>query len=74
MLLSKRMKCEVCQEEAFVRFSPDLDIDGLGACEKHKDDVDMAYIILITSGKEEYEKFIKSLKRRESQPIKPNNK
>jgi hypothetical protein len=58
------MKCEICGEEAVYRFSPDLDIQGLRACEKHKEDMQVAYIILIQQGRDKYEKFIKPIKNK----------
>lgn len=57
------MKCEICNEEAVYRFSPDLDIDGLGGCEKHKESVQVAYYILINIGEKEYKSFLKSLQK-----------
>lgn len=56
------MKCEICGEEAVYRLSPDLDINGLGACEKHKRDVQLAYTILLQYGEKEYKEFVKNLK------------
>ena len=59
------MKCEICKEEAIYRFSPDLDINGLEACEKHKQDIEIAYMILLTDGEEAYKSFLNSLKKPE---------
>jgi hypothetical protein len=57
-----KMKCEICGEEAGYRLSPDLDINGLGACEKHVRDMQVAYFILFQEGEEEFNEFIKNLK------------
>jgi hypothetical protein len=65
------MKCEICNNEAAYRFSPDLDIDGLGACETHKEFVQLAYYILLNEGEKAYNSFINSLKKSESQPKPP---
>jgi len=54
------MKCEICGKKAVYRFSPDLDIAGLGSCKKHKRDMQQAIILLLSEGKKEYEDFIKS--------------
>ena len=58
------MKCEICDEEARYKLSPDLDINGLGTCEKHKQDMWLAYFILCQFGENEYNKFIKNLKKK----------
>ena len=62
------MKCEICGEEAVYRFSPDLDIDGLGSCEVHKGNVEIAYYILLNDGLKAFQSFINSLKKDESPP------
>jgi hypothetical protein len=56
--------CEICGKKALFLFSPDLDIQGLGACKKHKEDMQLAYIILLSKdgGEKEYNDFIKQLK------------
>ena len=55
-------RCEICGKEATARLSPDLDIDGLGVCGEHEEIVRLAYIILVTSGEEEYNSFVKGVK------------
>ena len=41
-----------------------MDIKGLGACRKHKRDMQYAYIILVsTKDAKQYEDFIKGLKK-----------
>lgn len=58
----KVLKCEICGKKATKRFSPDMDIVGIGSCTKHLDDMIIAYMILIQEGMKPYEDFIKSLK------------
>ena len=60
------MKCELCKKEATHRFSPDLDIDGLGACDIHKESVEIAYFILLNVGLEAFHSFLKSLQKNEA--------
>ena len=60
------MKCEICGEEAIYRFSPDLDINGLEACEKHKQDMQIAYVILLTDGEKACKSFLNSLEKTEA--------
>ena len=31
------MKCLACSKDATVRYSPDLDIKGIGACDEHSE-------------------------------------
>jgi len=57
------MKCEICNGEAVYRFSPDVDIEGLGACEKDREYVQAAYIILVNEGSEAFNSFMKSLRK-----------
>ena len=60
------VKCEICDEEAVCGFSPDMDIEGLGACEKHRDDVRLAYYILFQEGEREYKEYIENLKNKQN--------
>jgi len=60
------MKCEICGQEATHRLSPDLDIDGLGGCDKHGEDMQIAYYILLNIGEKEYQSFLKSLQKTEA--------
>jgi hypothetical protein len=62
------MKCEICGEEAVYRFSPDLDIDGLGACETHKEKMEYAYFILLNEGLKPFQSYMKSLEKSETPP------
>jgi hypothetical protein len=57
------MKCEICGEKAMWRFSPDLDVEGIGACQIHKESVRLAYYILCDEGEKEYDIYIKWLRR-----------
>lgn len=45
--LSENYPCNVCGNPGTGRFSPDLDIKGLVYCEKHKDEVQMVYVMLL---------------------------
>jgi hypothetical protein len=60
------LSCVICGKKAKWRYSPDLDIRGIGACSKHREDVGMAYLILTTNFEDEkskeYHRFIKSHK------------
>lgn len=55
------VKCEICNKKAIYRLSPDMDIKGLGACMKHKEDVYIGYTILMSGGQKEYEEYLKAL-------------
>lgn len=52
------MKCEICGAETNLQLSPDLDVEGLGTCEKDKEDMQTAYIILLSFGEKAYRDFI----------------
>ncbi len=41
-------RCQKCDKQAKYFFSPDLDIRGLGACEEHKEEVQMEYFIMMS--------------------------
>lgn len=58
------MKCLVCGKLAKWRWSPDLDIDGIGACDKHQEDVQLAYVMLLQQDEEMFESYITSLRRK----------
>lgn len=47
------------------RLSPDLDIQGLGSCELHREIMRQAYLILMTMGEDEYQALIDEVKRSE---------
>ena len=52
------MICIICKKKAKWSFSPDLDIEGLGACSKHKIDVGDAYMMLCLGNREMYQTLI----------------
>ena len=57
--------CVVCGRRAKWRFSPDLDIRGIGACQRDLEDVRMAYIILLGEGGEKmFKSFIEGVKKK----------
>lgn len=56
------MKCLICGKKAVHRFSPDLDIEGLGSCNEHVEDVQMAYMMLMQGEHEMYASFVKRRK------------
>jgi len=41
------MECWICNKKAVVRYSPDLDIRGVGACKRHKTKVLAAMYLAI---------------------------
>lgn len=55
MCIIKEMQCSYgkCKNKAKWRWSPDIDIQGLLACDKHQASVLRAYMVLVTSGDEE---------------------
>lgn len=57
------MKCIVCGLKATKRFSPDLDIQGIGACKKHIEDVRLAYVMLLQGDEKMYNSYIKKLQK-----------
>lgn len=42
-----KKQCFKCGKRAYHRFSPDLDISGLGACKRHLKSVQHAYAMLL---------------------------
>ena len=53
------MNCIKCGKKAIKAFSPDLDINGLGACEKCISNVSLAYLMIIQGTPEMAEDFTK---------------
>lgn len=45
--------CSVCDEKAVGCYSPDLDVHGLCFCKKHKEDIWMAYIAILSGSSKE---------------------
>ena len=60
------MLCVICKKKAKYKYSPDIDINSIGACAKHKQYVGVAYMILCENFEDkeanEYNKFIKAHK------------
>lgn len=52
------MKCIKCEKPATKRFSPDLDIKGIGTCDEHEDEIRID-LLLATCNKDGWEKFDK---------------
>lgn len=50
------MTCIKCGKPATKRFSPDLDIEGMGACDEHAHELQMDLIISTIEGWEWFEK------------------
>ena len=46
-------KCIKCGAEATARFSPDMDIEGIGACAEHKEEIrnDLFYAVILNTWK-----------------------
>ena len=59
----KKQQCIVCGKDAVYIYSPDLDIQGLGACEKHNTDVSTAYGILIFIGEDDFNMYLDACKK-----------
>lgn len=57
------MKCCICNKLATGSISPDLDIEGIGFCDEHKDKVMFAYTILMYEGEDAFKNYIKNLKK-----------
>jgi hypothetical protein len=55
--------CVICNKYAKFRFSPDLDISGLGACNKHLEDVRIIYSLLLSGNEDLAYKLINSAKK-----------
>lgn len=56
--LKNNMQCAKCSKPVVHRWSPDLDLNWIGACEEHKELVEMAYIALCTSGYRMYKQVL----------------
>lgn len=56
------IKCIKCGKDGIGRYSPDLDIDGIGFCKEHQEDVMLGYAALISGDKEMAESFFKGEK------------
>ena len=56
------MKCIICSKKAIGRFSPDLDINGIGFCKKHKEQVTLGYMALLQGDKKLADTLLAQLK------------
>jgi hypothetical protein len=57
--MTNKIVCEICGKKAVFFFSPDLDIQGLGACKKHKKVIQVAYLVLMMNGEQAYYDILK---------------
>jgi len=57
------MSCYLCGKKSIGRYSPDLDIRGVGFCKKHKDEVFMRLLILMEEMENKPKKKSKTIKR-----------
>jgi hypothetical protein len=51
------MNCYICNKKAIGRLSPDLDINGIGYCLKHKTILHGAYIALMNGNNKIFEQL-----------------
>ncbi len=56
-------KCIICDKKATKRFSPDLDIRGLGSCDKHENDVQFGYVMLMQGDDKMFEAWLKGMRK-----------
>lgn len=54
--------CNVCGKDAIGRYTPDMDIKGLGYCKKHKKEVQLAYMMILQDTPDMARKFMKGWK------------
>jgi len=66
--------CHVCEKEATHRFSPDLDVKGIGACNEHLEVVRMAYMLLMTGEHKEFDRVMKRERNAYKKSLKPKTK
>ena len=55
------MKCIKCGKKATKRYSPDLDIEGIGVCDEHEQEVQLD-IMLVSMGEKDWKYFEKKYK------------
>lgn len=48
------MKCIECGKEATKRYSPDLDIKGIGMCDEHEEKLSLDIIVAVSTGEWEW--------------------
>lgn len=58
-IVRESLKCARCGEEAKYRFSPDLDIKGIGSCEIDLSSVRDAYFMLLLDGERTWKSMTK---------------
>jgi hypothetical protein len=64
------MKCAICDRETDTSFGCDPDISPIGFCSIHKDEVQVALIIMLTQNDEKiFDKLRKQFKRRRKAKI-----
>ena len=61
VIKSDSMKCSICNKQATGRYSPDLDINGIGFCKEHEESVQIAYYLLINEGEESFNKYLRRI-------------
>lgn len=49
------MSCIKCGKKATKRYSPDLDIEGIGACDEHKEEISFDILIATFEGWDKFE-------------------
>ena len=57
------MSCIICKKKVIGRLSPDLDLNGIGYCKEHKEDVEFGYVMLIQGDKEMFDAYIKDKRK-----------
>ncbi len=57
------MTCAICDKPATQRWSPDLDIHGMGSCEDHREEVRIVYFMLILGPEKEAKKMLKQFRK-----------
>ena len=55
------MKCIKCGKPATKKYSPDLDIEGIGMCSEHQEEITMDILVASLEGWDDFEKkYLKS--------------
>jgi hypothetical protein len=65
------MQCIKCGNPATKRYSPDLDINGIGMCDEHEEEIKMDLLVASFEGWDKFEK--KYLKEKKDESIQPKN-
>lgn len=53
------MNCYICNKKAIGKFTPDMDINGIGFCKEHEDVIRAGYIALVTGNEKLFKQLIK---------------